>query len=118
MRRQVVVCALAFCLLPFASMAGDRADAARTCTDRAAAPGARIAACTWLAASDQLEASQRAEALSFRGSVLADTGDYAAAIRDYEEAIRLEPRFGDACGSLASLLAEARLALERRSKSF
>lgn len=118
MRRRLFSCALAFGLLPLASLAEDRAGAARTCTDLAAAPAARIAACSWLAASDQLGPSQRAEALSFRGSVLAGEGDHAAAIRDYEEAIRLEPRFGETCGSLASLLAEARLALLTRNKGY
>lgn len=60
-----------------------------------------IAACTALLDSGQLVEQDRAAVLYGRGSFRNESGNYDAAIADFDEAIRLSPEFGLAYGGRA-----------------
>jgi tetratricopeptide (TPR) repeat protein len=111
------ICVLALTLLPIAAAAGEYETDLRHCLDQSIAPERRADACTGLLASGRLPAEAFGETLSFRGVALAAMGRYDEAVRDYEAAARLDPRLAEGCGSIADLLAAARLALERAKGS-
>src|SRR5262249_47557919 len=56
-------------------------------------PNAAIVICTDLLTLPNLTAQDRVIAYAFRGLAYIKTGDYDRAIRDYDEAIRLDPKF-------------------------
>lgn len=60
-----------------------------------------IAACTDLIDGGQLSDQDRAAVLYGRGSFRNESGDYAGALADFDEAIRLSPEFGLAYGGRA-----------------
>src|SRR5262249_12709649 len=71
---------------PAAAQSSDGA----TCASSDTTPA--IAACTRLLTQSNLSAQDRATAYRYRGLAYRRTGDNDRAIRDYDEAIRLDPK--------------------------
>jgi len=54
----------------------------------------QLDACNRLIASKKISAGDKAIALQLRGNARADAGDFSRALEDYDEALRLSPKFG------------------------
>jgi tetratricopeptide (TPR) repeat protein len=68
------------------------ADDLSICLDAKTAPEAAINACDRLISSRRTGGKNRARAYDYRGTAYYRKGDYDRAIRDYNEAIRLDPK--------------------------
>lgn len=65
----------------------------KDCTSTSNSPDQRIAACTKLIDSKQVSTQDLATVFNSRGIAWADKHDYAKAIADYDEALRINPLF-------------------------
>lgn len=80
------------CLLSGPAAADEFRRKADLCGDYTAGPDRRIGACTWLLESGQLSQDSYSYAYNNRGTAYWAIGAHDRAIRDYDEAIRLNPR--------------------------
>jgi tetratricopeptide (TPR) repeat protein len=94
MMKSPAIAALLICLASPGVAAVE--DDTKTCTDVNAADAARIAACTRVIDSGKYTGAGLAWAYSTRGSVHMAKGDNTRAIKDFDEAIKLDPNAGDA----------------------
>lgn len=94
---QIIPAALAALLLGGATGHGAAADPWGACrNDAGLAPATQVAACATLIKGGHLSNDDLATAFRRRGRAYIDAGDYARAIADNSEAIRLKPDFADA----------------------
>lgn len=81
-----------------------------TCANEDRAPADRIAACSTLIDSGELDAAQRAEIQAHRGAAHRTAGDVTPALRDFEAALRVDEDNPEALeGRAAILLASGQL---------
>ena len=73
----------------------DNSDYAK-CAETAGKPHSYIEHCTRAIDSGDLSIENLADAFNYRGVAYGHKGDYDRAIRDYDEAIRLDPEYADA----------------------
>lgn len=107
--RKLLMCA-ALALAACGSNPDPLASSRAVCADEARAADARIAACTALIDSGELEAGERADAQALRGRAYRDAGDVTAALRDFEAALRVnENQFVALEGRAAILLASGQI---------
>lgn len=71
-------------------------DDVKICADVTATPDAQVASCTRVIDSGQWSGTELAWAYSNRGNVYLGKGDLARAIKDFDEAIKLDPTYADA----------------------
>src|SRR4051812_41936022 len=91
-RTTIAAAALIFCLGAPVARADDRA----ACLSETASPDEVIAGCDhWLSASD-LPAAERANGLYGRAMARRGKSEHDAAIKDFDAAIRLNPKFAKA----------------------
>lgn len=83
------------------------ADVRRTCADARAEAEARRNACTTLIESGAVEATERAEALAYRGDATREAGDVTAALRDYTAALEIDSELMRAVAGRAEILIES-----------
>jgi tetratricopeptide (TPR) repeat protein len=76
-----------------------KADELKACDD--GAPDSRIAPCTALIDAPDLPPAVRSKAFFLRGVAYAQLGRYHRAIRDYDEAIRMNPQYSMALNNRA-----------------
>lgn len=90
--------ALLVLVAALASIAASHADSQdeNARTNKKAAPGLRIAACTGVIKSRARDSEQLALAYKQRGNAYFDARAYARAIADYTEALKVKPDFADA----------------------